>query len=126
MIDNKQKGKPTDHLANERTFLAWIRTSIGIMGFGFIVVKFSMFIKQLSLFVGKTPHPSQSTHSGVIGVVLVAIGVMTAIMAYLNYKKIEKQLDADRYSSSSPTITFLTACIVFISVFLIWYLIESI
>ncbi|NGM62225.1 DUF202 domain-containing protein [Sphingobacterium sp. SGG-5] len=125
-MDNKQKGKPTDHLANERTFLAWIRTSIGIMGFGFIVVKFSMFIKQISLFVGKEPNPSQFGYSGIIGVVLVAIGVMTAVMAYLNYKKIEKQLDVDHYSSSSPTITYLTACIVFISVFLIWYLIESI
>ncbi len=126
MTDNKQKGKPNDHLANERTFLAWIRTSIGIMGFGFIVVKFSMFIKQISLFVGKEPTPSQFAFSGVIGVVLVAIGVMTVVMAYLNYKKIEKQLDADHYSSSTPTITYLAACIVFISVFLIWYLIESI
>ncbi len=40
-------------MANERTFLAWIRTSIGIMAFGFVVEKFSFFIKKLSLFVGK-------------------------------------------------------------------------
>ncbi|QEM08229.1 DUF202 domain-containing protein [Mucilaginibacter rubeus] len=33
----------SDHLANERTFLAWIRTSIALMGFGFVVVKFSLF-----------------------------------------------------------------------------------
>lgn len=38
-----------EHLANERTLLAWIRTSIGIMAFGFVVVKFSLFIKQISL-----------------------------------------------------------------------------
>lgn len=35
-----------DHMANERTFLAWIRTSIGIMAFGFVVEKFVLFIKQ--------------------------------------------------------------------------------
>ena len=40
---------PSDHLANERTFLAWIRTSIAIMAFGFVVVKFTFFIKQLSI-----------------------------------------------------------------------------
>ena len=41
-----EKPRVADHLANERTFLAWIRTSIGIMGFGFVVVKFSRFICQ--------------------------------------------------------------------------------
>lgn len=41
-----EKPRVADHLANERTFLAWIRTSIGIMGFGFVVVKFSRFLCQ--------------------------------------------------------------------------------
>ena len=35
------------HIANERTFLAWIRTSIGVMAFGFVVEKFALFIKQM-------------------------------------------------------------------------------
>ena len=52
-MDVKGSGKTTDHLANERTFLAWMRTSIGIMAFGFVVVKFSLFIKQISLILGK-------------------------------------------------------------------------
>ena len=37
-------------MANERTFLAWIRTSIGIMAFGFVVERFSIFVKQVSYF----------------------------------------------------------------------------
>lgn len=53
MEEQPYSGKPTinpsDHLANERTFLAWVRTSIALMGFGFVVVKFSLFIKQLSI-----------------------------------------------------------------------------
>nr|WP_169818738.1 DUF202 domain-containing protein [Niabella ginsenosidivorans] len=47
--NKNSKAGASDHLANERTFLAWIRTSIGIMGFGFVVVKFSLFIRQLAL-----------------------------------------------------------------------------
>ena len=39
-----------DHFANERTFLVWIRTSIAMMGFGFVIVKCILFIKQISLF----------------------------------------------------------------------------
>ena len=38
------------HMANERTFLAWIRTSIGIMAFGFVVEKFALFMKQCLMF----------------------------------------------------------------------------
>jgi putative membrane protein len=125
-MDNKQKGKPNDHLANERTFLAWIRTSIGIMGFGFIVVKFSMFIRQVSQIVGKQVTAPPTGYSGIIGVILVAIGALTAVMAYFNYKKIEKQLESDNYSSSSPFITYLTSSMVLISIILIWYLARSI
>ena len=39
-------------MANERTFLAWIRTSIGIMAFGFVVEKFALFLKQVSYLLG--------------------------------------------------------------------------
>jgi len=42
-IINKQDAR--EHLANERTLLAWMRTSIAIMAFGFVVVKFSLFIR---------------------------------------------------------------------------------
>jgi len=35
------------HMANERTFLAWIRTSIAIMAFGFVVEKFGLFLRQV-------------------------------------------------------------------------------
>lgn len=37
-MDHSPAGKTNDHLANERTFLAWIRTAIGIMGFGFYLI----------------------------------------------------------------------------------------
>jgi putative membrane protein len=46
-------GKISDHLANERTFLACVRTSLGRMGFGFVVVKFSIFVKQISIVVDR-------------------------------------------------------------------------
>ena len=43
---NEKDQNTANHLANERTFLAWIRTSVGLMAFGFVVVKFSLFVKQ--------------------------------------------------------------------------------
>ncbi|UZJ63104.1 DUF202 domain-containing protein [Sphingobacterium sp. KU25419] len=58
-MNNQPQKKTSDHLANERTFLAWIRTSIGIMGFGFVVVKFSLFVKQVSLILHNQQHTIQ-------------------------------------------------------------------
>lgn len=119
--------KTNDHLANERTFLAWIRTSIGIMGLGFVVVKFSMFIKQITLMLGgNTPHHIQQGYSSLIGIILVALGSLTALMAFLNYKKIEKQIDQEQYYSTNPLITILTSGLILVSALLIWYLIDNI
>jgi len=125
-MNSIEKGKPNDHLANERTFLAWMRTSIGIMGFGFIVVKFSMFIKHISLLIEGKITISEMNNSGIIGVLLVVIGVLTAILALVNYKRIKKQLHTGNYSSSNPLTTFLTIGMVFISVVLVWLLYQNI
>ena len=76
----RKSAGPADHLANERTFLAWIRTSIALMGFGFVIVKFALFIRQISVALGnKVPVPGKG-YSAVIGVIMVALG---AIMATL-------------------------------------------
>ncbi|ADY52797.1 protein of unknown function DUF202 [Pseudopedobacter saltans DSM 12145] len=124
-MEKQPQKKTNDHLANERTFLAWIRTSIGIMGLGFVVVKFSMFIKQLTLMLGGTPHSAQHGFSSLIGIILVALGSLTALTAFLNYKKIQKQIEHEQFFSNNPLITVITCGLILISALLIWYLIES-
>ncbi len=121
-MDNKNT---TNHLANERTFLAWIRTSIGIMAFGFVVVKFSLFVKQLSIILGKEHIIHQKGYSAIIGIVLVAFGALISLIAYLRYKKTEREINQDSYKSSSLMISMLVVFLLLISVLLIVYLIES-
>ncbi|CAA9892030.1 putative membrane protein [Candidatus Methylobacter favarea] len=125
MQDIKKPGNPTDHLANDRTFLAWVRTSIGIMAFGFVVVKFSLFVKQIALLLHKTNITPNRSYSEIVGIVLVGMGTVTVILAYIRYKKIEKQLRAGYYASSSLLITVLTACIFLVSILLIVYLVKT-
>lgn len=125
MDELKKQSNPSDHLANERTFLAWMRTSIGIMAFGFVVVKFSLFVKQISLILGKENIIHSKGYSGIVGIVLVAVGTVTAILSYIRYKHSEKQLNEGHYKHSSLLIAILTAFIFLVSVFLIVYLIKS-
>jgi putative membrane protein len=126
MEKEKPQSSAGDHLANERTFLAWIRTSIGVMAFGFVVVKFSLFLKQISIILGKGVVDQSKGYSSVAGIVLVIVGVIVSLLSYIKYKKTEKQLDAGYYKHSSLLITILTAFIFVVSVFLIIYLIRSI
>ena len=83
-MDHLPAKKTNDHLANERTFLAWIRTAIGIMGFGFVVVKFSLFVKQVSIMLGRETAIQQKGYSAIIGVILVAVGALTSLLAFIN------------------------------------------
>lgn len=126
-MTNPEKNKTNirEHLANERTFLAWMRTSIGIMAFGFVVVKFALFVKQISMMLGKENLIHSTGYSGVLGIVLVSVGTVTAILSFIKYKRTEKQMNENNYEYSSILITWLTVSIFLISVFLIVYLIRS-
>ena len=125
MQETKKQGNPSDHLANERTFLAWVRTSVGIMAFGFVVVKFSLFVKQISLILGKGNIVQNRGYSAIVGIILVAVGTVTSVLSYIRYRQTSKQLEEGSYSHSSLLITVLTAFIFLVSALLIAYLIES-
>jgi putative membrane protein len=125
--------KVRDHLANERTFLSWIRTSIAIMAFGFVVEKFSLFLKQIAALLGMG-HPQNYTYllpttSGYsvnLGITLVAIGALLCLLAFIKYKKIENQINSNVFQ---PTITIdlmLASIIFLIGLFLTIYLLNAI
>ena len=105
----KSQGSLGDHLANERTFLAWIRTSIGIMAFGFVVVKFSLFLKQISIILGKGMVDHSKGYSSVAGIVLVIVGAITAVLSYIRYKLL-RQI---KYRNILPNQIILTRCLSF-------------
>jgi uncharacterized membrane protein YidH (DUF202 family) len=117
------------HMANERTFLAWIRTSIGIMAFGFVVEKFALFIKQMSLILGnaniENALPPSHGYSAIVGIFLVGLGTLMGLLAFVRYKKVERQIDKDTYQPSSMLDILLTISVLAVGIFLVVYLIHS-
>ena len=113
------------HMANERTFLAWIRTSIAIMAFGFVVEKFSLFVKQMGYYLGKEAVPPAPGYSSIIGIVLVGLGVAMGVLAFIRYKKVERQIDDDTYKPSAILSVMLFLSVLAIGVFLMLYLVHS-
>ena len=124
--ENK-KASAADHLANERTFLAWTRTGIALMGLGFVIVKFALFIRQMAYVLGdKNPVPPGKGYSQVIGVCLVAFGAIISFLAFLRYRHIEKQLNANEFYPSQWLMVLLTFAIVAGSILLVLYLLPGI
>ena len=84
---------PRVYFAAERTFLAWIRTGLGLMGIGFAVSRFGLFLRELSSSQLHHPAPSSglSTWSGVG---LVSLGVIVNISATLKHFQLVHELSS--------------------------------
>jgi putative membrane protein len=115
----------SDHLANERTFLAWVRTSIGIMGFGFVVVKFSLFTRQVAAALSTATPVPRTGYSHAIGVILVALGGLVILFAFVRYQVTKKQLETGGFYQSGALIRITTALIFLVSILLLIYLAQT-
>jgi putative membrane protein len=83
---------PRVRLAGERTLLAWMRTSLAMMGFGFVVARFGLFLRELEAAGTATAHPSTGL-SLWIGIVLVLAGVGTTLLAAIQHRRFLRRLD---------------------------------
>jgi putative membrane protein len=84
---------PRVYFAAERTFLAWIRTGLGLMGIGFAVSRFGLFLRQLS--ATESHLPSQTTGLSLwSGVALVTLGVIVNLSAVLRHIQLIHELSS--------------------------------
>jgi putative membrane protein len=117
-------------MANERTLLAWIRTSIGIMAFGFVVEKSALFMKQMSIILAESTiensMPPSHEYSSIVGIFLVGLGTLLVLLAFIRYKKVERQIDSDSFKTSSILTLILTVSILSSGIFVVIYFIQSI
>ncbi|MDD4932581.1 MAG: DUF202 domain-containing protein [Methylacidiphilaceae bacterium] len=101
-----------DHSANERTFLAWIRTSIGLMAFGFLLEKFTLFLDYLRLALNQPPT-TQEPATRLIGLAFLTLGAVMIGMAALRYRLYARQIDSPELEKSNFVLldTILGACL---------------
>ncbi|MBI4783213.1 MAG: DUF202 domain-containing protein [Oscillatoriophycideae cyanobacterium NC_groundwater_1537_Pr4_S-0.65um_50_18] len=107
-----QIDRQREHQANERTFLAWLRTSIALIGFGFAIARFGLFIQQLEFALGQVPAPN-GLNSESLGVTLVVIGILTIALATWRYNRVFWQIERGNYRPNR-LIIWATAAIVMI------------
>jgi putative membrane protein len=79
-MDSKPEDDPRVYLAAERTFLAWLRTGLGLMGVGFAVARFGLFLREMQATQTHTPVHASGL-SVWSGVALVTLGVVVNVSA---------------------------------------------
>lgn len=85
----------SDHAANERTFLAWVRTAIAIMAFGFLVQKFDLFLRITGASLGARPLPARSSVIGTTaGLLLIVLGGAMMFFAALRFRRTALDIEA--------------------------------
>jgi putative membrane protein len=89
----------SDHAANERTFLAWVRTAIAIMAFGFLVEKFDLFLSFAAQemadrhVAAHVPSFGGQTLGNIAGLLLIVLGCATLVLAIVRFRKTARDID---------------------------------
>ncbi len=96
---------PRVYLAAERTFLAWVRTSLALMGFGFLIARFALLIRETGVMV---PLPEQSHKPAIspwLGFTMICFGVAVCLVSALRYRRYIRALEAGTANPSVSTRT---------------------
>jgi putative membrane protein len=92
-MDKPAEQDPRVYFAAERTFLAWIRTGLGLMGIGFAVSRFGLFLRQVGAL--ESHVPTRTTGLSLwSGVGLVALGVIVTLSSVLRHIQLVHQLSS--------------------------------
>lgn len=104
-----------DRLANERTFLAWLRTGIAITGLGFVVARFDLFLRQMAALTESSGAPTDAAGTSVpstnvsLGVVLVLAGPILVGLAALRFWQTERALTRNQPPSQQSASVLVLA-----------------
>ena len=123
VTENLNPNRARDHLANERTFLAWVRTGAAIVVFGFAIGRFAIAIRQLSALQG---HPMRTAGISVwLGSLTIGAGVLLVIAGLARYRRTRRQLDAGTFEPAGFVLDLITILTVVFGLALAGYLIYA-
>ena len=92
----------SDYLAAERTLLAWVRTGLALMGFGFVVARFGLFLQQIQIVQHASPAQSYSK-SLWFGTALIAAGIVVNLASGWHHIRLVRRMDRGETVYFHPT-----------------------
>jgi putative membrane protein len=119
------------YLANQRTFLSWVRTSIALIGLGFAIERFSLFLQQFRLIAnpdttGNAASATAHDYSALVGIGMIVVGTGLIVYALKNYLESNKTIASGKYIPKNAIIYTASATIIGLGIIMIIFLIGQI
>ena len=119
------------YLANQRTFLSWVRTSIALIGLGFAIERFSLFLQQFRLIAnpdttGNAASATAHDYSALVGIGMIIVGTGLIVYALKNYLESNKTIASGKYIPKNAIIYTASATIIGLGIIMIIFLIGQI
>jgi putative membrane protein len=112
-IDESKRA--TEYLANERTFLAWIRTSVAVVSLGFVLARFSVWLREFA--IQRTPQlPVQRAGISLpIGVGMMIFGGLLSVLAAWRYHVVNRDIERGKVTADRGLVILVTVAMVLLS-----------
>jgi len=119
-----EEKRATEYLANERTFLAWIRTSISVISFGFLITRVPEWLRH-STASGDQRGTGRISTSFVIGICMMAFGAVGAVLAAWRFHNVNRAIDEGRVMPARGLVILVTVLVVLLSVGMITFMLLN-
>lgn len=113
---SRNPNRVRDHLANERTFLAWIRTAVALMGFGVVIVRLRYLLP---------PGMQERTHGRELGLLFALVGLSTVLLSTFEYFAVRKAIETESYEPKGRWIILLSLAVSLIGAGILYYLLST-
>ncbi len=125
-LSKKVPGPPpekraVEYLSNERTFLAWLRTSIAVMSLGFLVARFSLWLRELGSQISRRSGVSRWSTSLPMGESMILFGALLAILAAWRYHVVNRAIERGVVSADRWLVILVTMLLVALAVGMMVY-----
>jgi putative membrane protein len=112
-------------LANERTFLAWVRTSVAVMSLGFVIARFNLWIREVAIRVNPQMPMRGSGFSAPLGECMIGAGAVITLFAAWRYHVINRTIRRGEIQADPQLVITVTAIVVFAALAVIVYMVVS-
>ena len=125
MTELPPKDHTSEYLANERTFLAWVRTSIAVISLGFVIAKFSVWMRELVLRLAPGKPIPATGMSMPMGIAMIGFGGVLIILAAWHYHCVNRAIEREDVKANRSLVISITLAVAALSVAVIVYMLLT-
>ncbi|HLP90530.1 MAG TPA: DUF202 domain-containing protein [Nostocaceae cyanobacterium] len=105
-----------DHLANERTYLAWMRTAIALLGFGVVIVRLRIF---------PTHRTSQFGNAWQLGLIFALVGLITVCLSTIHYFAVQREIEEDTYELTNRWVILFSLAVMILAAGVVYFVFTT-